>query len=306
MNAPAQDRLEELYRARPRRWLHSISVLIALALVAGSFASPELGLVEFIDENAVSRLPHFLARECVPFPMRSGRASFSELRGWLHTLTEDKAAPGVLNTLAITTVASALAAALAFALAPFAARNFATSRPFALVFPDGRFFIRAVWRALRVLVRALFILLRAVPEYLWAFLLLAILGPSAWPAILALALHNAGILGRLGAETLENMDQAAPRSLRGLGASRAQMLAFAALPMTFNRALLYFFERFETCLREATVLGMLGIVSLGYYIEEARSRLYYDEMIFLVLSGMLLILLVDLCSWVVRSRLRRA
>jgi len=50
------------------------------------------------------------------------------------------------------------------------------------------------WRALSACTRAALILLRAIPEYVWAFLLLAMLGPSAWPAVLALAIHNSGIL----------------------------------------------------------------------------------------------------------------
>ena len=60
---------------------------------------------------------------------------------------------------------------------------------------------------------------RAVPEYLWAFLLVESLGYTALPAVLALALHNAGILGRLGAETVENMPPAPARALAAAGAS---------------------------------------------------------------------------------------
>ncbi len=54
------------------------------------------------------------------------------------------------------------------------------------------------------------------------------------------------------------------------------------MPLALPRFLLYFFYRFESCIREATVLGMLGTVSLGYWIQDARGRQSYDEMLLLV------------------------
>jgi phosphonate transport system permease protein len=69
--------------------------------------------------------------------------------------------------------------------------------------------------------------------------------------------------------------------------------------------LLYVFYRFETCVREATVLGMLGVVSLGYWIEDARTKQYYDEMAFYLLFGGALVLVVDLLSALARRIVRR-
>jgi phosphonate transport system permease protein len=132
------------------------------------------------------------------------------------------------------------------------------------------------------------------------------LGTSAWPAVLALAIHNAGILGRLGADTIENLDAAPLRSLRMLGASRRQLALNAVLPLSLSRFLLYFFYRFETCVREATVLGMLGFVSLGYWIQESRGRQTYDEMLLFVALGALLVLAADVLSIAARAWLRRA
>ena len=150
------------------------------------------------------------------------------------------------------------------------------------------------------------IFLRSIPEYVWAFLLLAMLGPNAWPAVLALALHNAGILGKLGAEVVENLEPAPLAALRGLGATRSQIVLLGILPMVLPRFLLFFFYRWETCVREATVLGMLGIVSLGYWIVDARARNHYDEMVFLVLIGAGIVLVGDLVSALARELVRRA
>ena len=90
-----------------------------------------------------------------------------------------------------------------------------------------------------------------------------------------------------------------------MGATRSQVALLAATPLSFSRFLLYVFYRFETCVREATVLGMLGVVSLGYWIEDARTKQYYDEMALYLCCGALLVLVVDLLSAVARRALRR-
>jgi phosphonate transport system permease protein len=152
--------------------------------------------------------------------------------------------------------------------------------------------------------RALFIFTRAIPEYIWAFLFVAMFGPSAWPAILALMIHNFGVLGRLGADVTENIEPAIPSALRVQGLSRTQIALVAITPMSLGKWLLFFFYRWETCIREATVLGMLGIVSLGFMIRESRARDHYDEMLAFVLMGSVLVLLADILSAIARRYVR--
>ena len=82
------------------------------------------------------------------------------------------------------------------------------------------------------------------------------------------------------------------------------MLA-AVLPVVLPRCLLFFFYRWETCVREATVLGMLGIVSLGFWIQDARARNFYDEMVFFILLGAFLVIIGDMVSTLVRAYVRR-
>ena len=83
---------------------------------------------------------------------------------------------------------------------------------------------------------------------------------------------------------------------------RSAKTAPAAIP----RAVLFFFYRWETCVREATVLGMLGIVSLGCFIMDSRARNHYDEMIFFVLLGALIVIVGDVVSALARRAVRRA
>ncbi|MCA9003006.1 MAG: ABC transporter permease subunit, partial [Planctomycetes bacterium] len=145
----------------------------------------------------------------------------------------------------------------------------------------------------------------ALPEYVLGFLLLALLNGSTWPAVLALAIHNAGILGRLFGDALEDVGTAPLRNLASGGARPSGLLLFGAAPQAFSRWLAYIFYRFETCVREATVLGMLGVISIGYYAKEMRSRQFYDELFVLILLGAVLVLAADALSGWLRSRLRQ-
>jgi len=201
----------------------------------------------------------------------------------------------VANTVALGVLGTGLAAA-AGALAAFAAApTVATPRPWST---DDRapLWTGLGWALLRGGTRIALLFLRAIPVYVWAFLLVGLLGPSPWSAVLALALHNGGILGRLFAETVDDVEPAAPRALWALGASRRGVAMSAVLPQVHRRWLLYVFVRWESCIREATVVGLVGIVSLGWAIREARARTHYDEMVALVLVGALMIVVADAIS----------
>ncbi len=286
------------------------TLIVLFALVVWSWTSGDIELSDLLDARRLENLKSFLRDDAQPFALRGHPFTFSGLAAWAGGLLASRGLTGSIQTLAISVLAISLAAMGGLCLAPFAARNLAASRPFSFAAGAGRIRVQRLretaWRASTLLARAFLVFLRAIPEYIWAFLLLAMLGPSAWPAVLALAVHNAGILGKLGAETIENLDAAPLRSLWWLGVRRSQIAAFAVAPLALTRFLLYFFYRFETCVREATVLGLLGVVSLGYWIQDARARQFYDEMLFFVLLGAGIVLVGDVLSTLARSFLRRA
>jgi phosphonate transport system permease protein len=273
---------------------------VAWAWLSGSWGA-DAGAAARRAEN-VRRFLH----EITPWPIREG-GGWNELRDWAAALLAGSGSGGwraALNTLAISIAAIVLSAVVAWCLIPLAARNVANPAPF---LPETRMsspFVRGAWRCAVFTTRGAFMLMRAIPEYIWAFLLIALVSEPAWAAVLALALHNAGILGRLGAEIVENADHAAPVALRGLGATRGQILATGLLPLSLPRFLVYFFYRWETCLREGTVLGILGIATLGRLIKDTRAFDRYDEMIFFVMLGAALVFLGDLVSLVARRIVR--
>lgn len=279
------------------------SAAAVVALVVASWLFGGFNPRHSITPRRLTNLARFL-EEVRPEPVRAGHTA-DTLR-WAGDLMKSRGLKASVQTLALSVAAIVLAGAAGLVLALPAARNVATPEPFAAAAgtaPSGR---RLAWRLIVIATRLSFTFARAIPEYVWAFLLLAILGHQAWPAVLALALHNAGILGRLGAEVIENVDPAAPRALRDLGGSRAQVATAGLLPLVLPRFLLYFFYRWETCVREATVLGLLGFTSLGYWIADARARDRYDEMLVFILLGAALVVIGDVVSALTRSFVRRA
>ncbi|MFT7443804.1 MAG: phosphonate transport system permease protein, partial [Granulosicoccus sp.] len=117
---------------------------------------------------------------------------------------------------------------------------------------------------------------------------------------------NVGILGRLWTEVGENQPPQNARAVIQVGGGRLQAFYAALLPLSLNRFLLFFFYRWESCMREATVLGMLGFSSLGYYISIRKSFREYDEILFFSLLGASVIIVGDIVSDALRKRLRSA
>ncbi len=295
----SSERLDELRRNRPRSPFLKGSALAAASLIAWAWlAGGGMGTVLSAEQRA-RNLGRFLEK-LKPYPVQQG-GDWSEALPWAGQLLRGNGLEACLSTLAIATGAILLSALIALVIVPGASRNLTAATPFGL--PSSRH--PGGWRALGAITRGFFIITRAVPEYLYAFLLVAILGPTAWPLILALAIHNTGILGRLGSEVIDNAPPGATRECLARGGRRYSVYITTLLPECFNRFLVYFFYRWETCVREATVLGMLGLLSLGALIDNARVARRLDEMVFYVLCGAVIVMLGDFLSALVRHRLQR-
>ena len=293
------EHIAELRRKRPRDYflrgsLIVVAILVVYALIAGDFAFSDL-----FSSKRMDNLERFWTNLTYEDPPGSPRA---QIRAQIMS----RSGEAVMATLWISIASIVLAGAGASILSGFAARNLSTPKPFISAGHPASGLRIACWALVVWIARAILIVSRAVPEYIWAFLLIGLFGLGAWPAVLALALHNLGILGRLGSETIENQSQKTPAALRALGASRVKIYLTDLVPNAIPRWLVYFFYRWETCVREAAILGMLGVTSIGYFIfNEARPRDLYDVMIYFTLMGAALVFCADLLSALIRWRLRK-
>jgi phosphonate transport system permease protein len=192
-----------------------------------------------------------------------------------------------LETLQMSVLAVVLATGLAVLLAPVAARSRQQG---------------ARRRVAGALCRGVFLLLRAVPAPVWALALLFVMLPGPLPGALALAAYNLGVLGRLSAETVENVEPAAVRAVEATGAGRAATYAYAVLPLSFPRFLAYGLYRWEVAVRETIVVGLVGAGGLGYLLAREVAAFDWPGAVSTLSALVLLTLLVD----VVSSRARRA
>ncbi|MCG8599806.1 MAG: hypothetical protein MI807_06670 [Verrucomicrobiales bacterium] len=299
-------RINELKKQRRR----SPYLWISAAIVAAGVAWAWLGSGSLMGRlSAERRWTNFLnfTESLVPSPVRKS-GDWGDALPWAWDLLTDEGFIALLTTVAIATAAILLSAMAVLPVLSLASRQFSRKNPFGVW--SGKEDSGTSFRE-RIVgpgMRFGFVLSRAIPEYLIAFLLLSLLGLQVWPLVLALAIHNYGILGRLWGEVVENTENGSREqdaAVNALSTGRGRFATYATtiVPSSFNRFLIYFFYRWETCVKDATVLGMLGLLTLGKLIALSKG-FFWDRMFFYVLLGSSVILAGDLLSTFVRKRLR--
>lgn len=159
-------------------------------------------------------------------------------------------------------------------------------------------------RAAAVAARAALLACRAVPPPVWALLFLFVLFPGPLPGALALAAYNFGILGRLMAEVVENLDDGPGRVLAAAGAPSSAVLLYATLPAALPRFVAYAVYRWEVTLRETVVVGLVGAGGLGRLLSAQLSAFDYRGAAATLLALVLLTFAADLVGGAVRRSLR--
>ncbi|MBP0946162.1 phosphonate ABC transporter, permease protein PhnE [Pseudomonas alliivorans] len=155
---------------------------------------------------------------------------------------------------------------------------------------------------MRSLSRLLLNALRAIPELVWAVLMVlaAGLGPNA--GTLALALHTTGVLGRLFAEALENTAPEPAAAIRLQGGSAWQAFCYGTLPNLWPQLLAYTLYRWENNIRMASILGFVGAGGLGQMLYVSLSLFQEAQASTVILAMLVLVFAVDALSGWSRQR----
>lgn len=186
--------------------------------------------------------------------------------------------PRMLEAAAVTVLLAALAtplgaiASLGFSLA--AARNI--SKP---------------W--LRMPARLALGLERSLPDIVVLFVLIAAFGIGVFPAVIALAFGSLGMLGKLWADGIEEVDHKSIESIRASGGSLWQSIRYGVLPQIMPAIVSNSIFRFEVNVRAATVLGGLSGVGIGYELSRAFALLEYGRM---GMAIVVIVLVVHACE----------
>jgi phosphonate transport system permease protein len=260
-----------------------LSVLFALILIAGSWVYITIG------ENA--RLSELLSEKNLEY----AKTFFGGLLGinqenpaFLNGESWEVALKLTLETLEMSIMAIGFSTIVAFITVLPAARNIA----------NGSLTLKKKWYnwILYGFIRLLYIFSRSVPELVWAMMIIFIFKPGILPGALALALHNFGILGKLWAEVIEDMDSRPIRNLATAGASKIEILFYGILPMVLPRFLTYILYRWEVIMRTTIVVGFVGAGGLGMEFKLAMSYFDYTQITLLLLCYMILVIIADFAS----------
>lgn len=157
-------------------------------------------------------------------------------------------------------------------------------------------------RAVRQVVRIVLILLRSVPELVWALLFVRIVGLGPTAGVIAIALTYCGMLGKVYAEILESSDAHASDSLLANGSSRLAALLYGALPESAAELVSYTVYRWECAIRGSAVMGFVGAGGLGQRMDESIKMMAGSEVSTMLIVFVLLVAAADLVSkWLRRD-----
>jgi len=201
------------------------------------------------------------------------------------------------RTVAIATVGVTLALAVAIPLALVATRVMSLS---ALASPGGR--MARGPAVLRQAARWTLIVLRSVPELVWALVFVRVVGLGPTAGVLAIALTYGGMLGKVYAEILESGDTHASATLLRNGSGRLQAFFYALLPANAAELTSYTVYRWECAIRSSVVLGFIGAGGLGQQLDNSMKMFNGGEVASMLLVFIALVALADRVS----AGLRRA
>jgi phosphonate transport system permease protein len=219
----------------------------------------------------------FFTEDIVPAPLRNGEG-LTGLAPWLSDLMINEAMPGIWNTLVLTQIALVATGILSLLAFPLISNHFGGPMR-------------------RTAGHVVLVIARSTPEYILAYILLQLWGPSMLPAVVALALHNGGIIGHLIGRQTNAI------ALRTDAAEDFNRYSWELVPRVYRSFLAFLFYRWEIIMRETAILGILGIYTLGFYVDSAIQNIRFDRAMVLILITALLNIGIDTLGRYIRRKL---
>ncbi|MGP1397638.1 MAG: phosphonate ABC transporter, permease protein PhnE [Inquilinaceae bacterium] len=150
-------------------------------------------------------------------------------------------------------------------------------------------------------VRRLMDAFRAINEIVFAMLFVVAVGLGPFAGVMALFIHTTGVIAKLFSEAVEAIDPRPVEGIRATGASRIQEITFGVIPQVLPLWISYTLYRFESNVRSATVLGIVGAGGIGQLLWEYIRGFYYAETAAVLIVIIVSVSLLDILS----QRLRR-
>lgn len=278
--------------ATKRPWRHFAALIVIVVLVFGAFWAVEWDFSTFTNaakgERALERAGDLIASFSNP-------DFSSEWLGRSWELTKE--------TLSAAVMATFMAVILAYLLAMGASRAVCVGEESF----RGRlrsFPLRSPMAALCALCRLILDVLRAVPDFAWAIILVAVLGLGPVTGAVALGLNVTGILGKVYSEFWDSVDEKEYEQIRALGAGRLKTFLYGIRPLASRSVQSFTLMRAECAIRNAAVIGAVGGGGLGAEIMYQIGMGKWGKVTTLMLFTLALTLSADLASNFIRRQLR--
>ncbi len=142
---------------------------------------------------------------------------------------------------------------------------------------------------------------RAINEMVFAMLFVIAVGLGPFAGVLALWVHTTGVLAKLFSEAVEAIDPQPLEGIRATGATRLEEVLFGVIPQVVPLWVSFSLYRFESNVRSATVLGMVGAGGIGVILWETIRGFYFAQICAIMLFIVLTVTVLDLISQRLRA-----
>lgn len=202
-----------------------------------------------------------------------------------------------IQTLAMATVGIALAMLIAIPLGLIISYSLSISR----IGPrSGHQFAKAI----RFIARTLMLVLRGIPEIVWALLLVRVFGLGVTAGVLAIAITYGGMLAKVYSEILESGNTLPARALLLSGSGRITAFLYGLLPGAAQELASYTVYRWECAVRASVIMGFVGAGGLGQLMDQSMKMLNGGEVSTILIVFLGLVLLADQISLMIRKQLQ--
>lgn len=270
------DRTAAIEAAMRRPWngeriSGTIAVSVTIAILGGSFLAAQANWSQLF--TFWGNLPVLLGKDHL-WPPTFGVYSVEDVMG------------AILITFQVAFAATLMAAVLSVIIGPFAARNVAPGP------------------TVRNLFRGLLLVIRGIPELILAILFVIVSGLGAQAGTLALAIGGVGLLGKLIADSLEEVPGGPERAITAVGGTRPQVFFASTLPMSIPAYVAHLLYLLEQNVRAATLLGIVGGGGIGLFLYDSLRVSKYDQVTAFLLLIIGLVVLIEVAAILIRRALR--
>lgn len=229
------------------------------------------------DEKHYSKPEILTAQELLlPIPLEKEKSRQRNI--WWNNQFPQTILGSMIQTIQMALAGSTIAVFFAFPISFLAARN---TSPHPYVYTG---------------IKSVLSLFRTLPDLAIGLIFVSAVGLGAFAGTMALAFTTTTIIAKLLSEAIENIDEGVVEAIKATGANYIQVLSFAVVPQILPSLISIWLYRFETNIRAASVLGLIGAGGMGYLLNNAFRTFAYQEACAIIVILIVLVISVDTMS----------